>query len=306
MYIKFPFIFFIYFIIIFNEIQAQQQALYSQYMFNGMSLNPAYAGSNDATSVTLLSRKQWLGMEGAPTTHTFSAHTPLKDERVGAGIMVIHDKIAVTSQTGIYGAYAYRIPVGKGKISMGLQAGFTNYQSLNSNLLMKNGGDPVFTDNIRQGFLPNFGTGFYYYDHQWYIGASVPHILTNEYLGKESFSIAKQARHYFLTAGYLFNLNHHFKLKPNILLIGVEGAPVEYDLNLNLLIKDVLWVGASSHSFNAYDFLLELQLTDQLKFGYAYALAGNDLEKFESGSHEFMINYVFTFYKDKIVSPRYL
>ena len=294
------------FIFLSDGVNAQQQALYSQYMFNGMSLNPAYAGSNEATSLTLLSRKQWLGMNGAPTTHTFSAHSPLKDERVGVGIMVIQDKIAVTSQTGIYGAYAYRIPVGKGKLALGLQAGFTDYKSLNSELLKKNGGDPVFTDDIIQGFLPNFGTGFYYYDNNFYIGASVPHILTNEYLGKESFSIAKQARHYFLSAGYLFELNHHFKLKPNILLTGVEGAPIDYDFNLNLLIKDVLWVGTSTHSFNAYDFLLELQLTDQLKFGYSYALAGNDFEKFESGSHEFMINYVFTFYKNKIVSPRYL
>lgn len=291
---------------IFNSLSAQQQALYSQYMFNGLVINPAYAGSNEAASLTLLSRKQWVGMEGAPMTHTFSAHTPLKNEQVGLGLTVMHDEIGVTSQTTINGAYSYRIPLGKGKLAMGLQATMANYSASLSNLSMKNTDDPVFMNNDVQSFTPNFGTGVYYYNDKFYAGLSVPQILTPDYTGSQDISMAKQSRHYFFTAGYLMNLNHHLKLKPNVLVTAVEGAPLNYDLNLNLLIKDVLWVGASSRSFEAYNILMEVQLTDQLKLGYAYGMSNNDLSRFDNGSHEFMLNYVFTFYKNKVVTPRYL
>jgi type IX secretion system PorP/SprF family membrane protein len=293
-------------LLIFNTINAQQQALYSQYMFNGLVINPAYAGSNEAASLTLLSRKQWVGMEGAPMTHTFSAHTPLKNELVGVGLTVMHDQIGVSSQTTVNAAYAYRIPLGKGKLAMGLQATFANYSAELSSLSMKNIDDPVFQNNDVQSFTPNFGTGLYYYDNKFYAGFSVPQILTPDYTGRQDISVAKQARHYFFNAGYLMTLNHHFKLKPNVMVTAVEGAPINYDLNLNLLIKDVLWVGASSRSFEAYNVLMEVQLTDQLKLGYAYGMSNNDLSRFDNGSHEFMLNYVFTFYKNKVVTPRYL
>ena len=293
-------------LLIFNSVNAQQQALYSQYMFNGLVINPAYAGSNEAASLTLLSRKQWVGMEGAPMTHTFSAHTPLKNEMVGVGLTVMHDQIGVSSQTTVNAAYAYRIPMGRGKLAMGLQATFANYSAELSSLSMKNIDDPVFLNNDVQSFTPNFGTGIYYYDNKFYAGFSVPQILTPDYTGRQDISIAKQARHFFFNAGYLMTLNHHFKLKPNVMVTAVEGAPINYDLNLNLLIKDVLWVGASSRSFEAYNVLMEVQLTDQLKLGYAYGMSNNDLSRFDNGSHEFMLNYVFTFYKNKVVTPRYL
>ena len=290
----------------FNSISAQQQALYSQYMFNGIVLNPDYAGSNDAASLTLMSRKQWVGMEGSPMSHTFSAHTPLKNEQVGVGFTVMQDKIGVTSQTTVSGAYAYRIPVGKGKLAMGIQATIINYSAELSSLSMKNVDDPVFQNNDVQGSTPNFGTGLYYYNDRFFAGISVPQLLTPDYTGRQDISMAKQSRHYFLTAGYLFDLNPHLKLKPNVMVGAVEGAPINYDINLNLLIKDVLWVGVSNHSFNAYNILTEVQLTDQLKLGYSYGMSNNDLSRFDSGSHEFMLNYVFTFYKNKVVTPRYL
>jgi type IX secretion system PorP/SprF family membrane protein len=254
----------------------------------------------------MMSRKQWVGMEGAPMTHTFSAHTPLKNEQAGVGFTVMHDQIGVTSQTNMTGAYSYRIPIGNGKLAMGLQASFTNYSAQLSSLNMRNNDDPVFQNNDVRSFTPNFGTGLYYYDRKFYAGISVPQLLTPDNSGRYDITMATQARHYFITAGYLMDLNHHLKLKPNVLISAVEGAPVSYDLNLNLLIKDVLWVGVSSHSFSAYDILTEIQLTDQLRLGYSYGMSSNDLSRFDSGSHEFMLNYVFTFYKNKVVTPRYL
>ena len=283
---------------------AQQQAMYTQYMFNGLALNPAYAGSHDALSLTALARTQWVGIEGAPNTQTFSAHSPIAD-RSSLGIFLIHDNVGVTDQYGLYGSYSYRIPIGEGSLSMGLQFGF-NYYNINLNQVTTKLLDPNFAMSDAGGLLPNVGAGLYYSSERFYIGASVPHMLTNEFISSDIASAnARQFRHYFLTAGYVFDLGPSLKLKPNFLVKAVPGAPIAYDVNANLLIKEVLWVGASYRVEDAVSFLVEMLLTPQLRLGYAYDYTTSELQDFNTGSHELMLNFRFAFDKSKVLSPRY-
>ncbi|AHM58854.1 membrane protein [Flammeovirgaceae bacterium 311] len=282
------------------SLQAQQQALFTQYMFNGLAINPAYAGSHESMSITALARKQWLGIDGAPGTQTFAVHTPIPNEKIGLGLLLTHDHIGPVHQYSLKFAYAYRIPVGPGKLSMGLQGGVVNYNSKFSELYLgPNVQDPSFSADVNQ-FMYDFGTGLYYATDKFYLGLSVPQMLAIK--TDDNFNPSK---HYFLNTGYLFDLNRSLKLKPNVLFKAVQGAPLEVDLNTNLLIRDVLWVGASYRSFRTISALTELQLTDQLRFGYAYDFpATSDLGSATAGSHEIMLNYRFTFYKSNFSTPR--
>ena len=285
--------------------RAQQQAMYTQYMFNGLALNPAYAGSHDALSLTGLARIQWVGIEGAPNTQTFSMHSPVAD-RSSLGLFLIHDNIGVTNQYGLYGSYAYRIPFGEdASLSMGLQVGFNSYNMDLSQVTTQNQ-DPNFAVNDAGGIEPNFGAGLFYSSERFYIGASVPHIVNNDLISSEvDDANARQFRHYFVTAGYVFDLGPSLKLKPNFLVKAVQGAPVEYDLNANLLIKEVLWVGFSYRTEDAISGLIEMLLTPQLRLGYAYDYTTSELQDFNTGSHELMLNFRFAFDKSKVLSPRY-
>ena len=282
---------------------AQQQALYTQYMFNGLAINPAYAGSQGALALTALGREQWVGFEGAPSSQTFSAHAPLRNDKIALGGLLTHDKIGITDQYGVYAIYAYRIRMARGTLSAGLQIGFNNYQAMFSRVKVRDD-DNSFTADDLQGFLPNFGTGLYYSTNRFYAGFSLPHLLTNPYPGADG-SRAQQYRHWFVTAGYVFDLNPDLKLKPNLLVKAVEGAPVEVDINANLLIREVLWVGLSYRSFDAVSALLELQATPRFRMGYAYDYTLTGLNKITTGSHELMLNYRFMQKDQKMLTPRY-
>jgi len=289
------------------ETSAQQEAMFTQYMFNGLALNPAYAGSHEALSATFLMRDQWTGLPGAPSTQTFSVHSPIRNARIALGLQFIHDKIAVFDQYGVNGAYAYRIFTDKGTLSLGLQFGLTSYSADLTDLTTQVPNDPAFQGSVNKT-MPNFGAGLYYYTDRFYIGLSAPQLVTNS-LSEDVVEIdadARQERHYFLTAGHMFELSRNVKLKPNVLIKAVEGAPVQMDLNLNALFSDVLWVGVSWRSLSDFNGLLELQLTDQLLLGYSYDFAHTtDLSRINSGSHELMLNYRFRYAKNKVITPRY-
>lgn len=282
---------------------AQQQIMFTQYMFNGLAINPAYAGSHETVSATALMRQQWTGLDGAPSTQTFSMHSPLKKERVSLGLLVMHDKIGVTNQNGVYGSYAYRIPLStKGKLAFGLQAGATFYNALFSKVSPT---DPTFKNDIRLA-QPNVGFGVYYNTDRFYAGISMPQLIETKFDKSSTDPDSKLVRHYFASAGYVFDMGPSVKLKPNVLVKAVPGAPVEFDLNLNALLRDVLWVGLSWRTFDSFDAILQLQVTDQLQVGYSYDFATTtDLSRVNGGSHELMLNYRFTFAKSRIVTPRY-
>ena len=283
---------------------AQQRMMFTQYMFNGLAINPAYAGSQESLDLTALAREQWIGLEGAPSTQTFSAHAPLHNKKIALGLLLTRDEIGVSSQTGLYGIYAYRIKLRRGTLSAGLQLGFDAYRTGFSQVVTEVADDRHFSQDDVQAFLPNFGTGMYYSTKRFYAGVSAPYLLNNLYPGNEQ-SRARQFRHWFASAGYVVDLNRDLKLKPNILVKAVQGAPVEIDMNANLLIKETLWVGMSYRSFDALSWLVELQATEKLRIGYAYDMTVSPLKQANSGSHELMLNYRLSFRKSKIITPRY-
>lgn len=282
---------------------AQQQVMFTQYMFNGLAINPAYAGSHETLSFSALGRTQWTGLDGAPNTQTLGVHSPIRNQRMALGALFLHDNIGVTNQNGLYGMYAYRIPVSdKGKLAFGLQGGVSFYNAQFSKVSTT---DPRFANDVRLA-SPSIGFGMYYNTERFYAGISTPQLNQAQLDNKNSDSDSKLVRHYFLTMGYVFDIGPSLKLKPNLLIKRVVGAPLEIDLNANLLIKEVLWIGFSWRSFDSFDALLQLQLTDQLQFGYAFDFATTtDLSRVNNGSHEIMLNYRFSFSKTRIISPRY-
>lgn len=284
---------------------AQQQAMFTQYMFNASAINPAVVGTHDGLSLTALVRQQWVGIEGAPNTQTMSLHSPLLNERIGLGLTVIRDEIGITRQHGVFGAYAYRVNFGTATLSLGLQAGLVDYSS-NQNELNPNNQDNSLQENYQSGLKPNFGTGAYLYTDRLYIGVSAPMLVNQNFLDDNpDINQKDQKKHYFIMAGYVFDLNRALKLKPNLLVKAVDGAPIEVDINANLLIEEMIWIGASYRSFDSIDALIELQVNPQMRIGYAHDFTTSDLRFANRGTHEIMVNYLFKYKNKKTITPRY-
>ncbi len=311
----------------------QQDAMYTQYMFNTLAYNPAYAGSKDYMSIDLLHRQQWLQLEGAPNTQVFNIHSPLRSERIGLGFSAFRDQIGPTQQIGINASYAYRIPIGKGKLALGLQGGITNWRSDFTELTQANPNDPVFQAAPTPVlWLPNFGAGVYYSSNLFYVGASIPRILDPN-LRTEGVDpttqdiIARQYRHFYLMGGVALKLSQNLVFKPSFLIknVGLFGeftkrgndvtAPSEYDIDIALLIREVFWIGTSyragfssvgdAASFDSVDFLIGIHLKNGLRIGAGYDYTLTKLRTVSNGSYEVMIGYDFFYEKGKVVTPRY-
>lgn len=298
------FVFLVVSITLCGAAHAQQQATFSQYMFNGLAINPAYAGTHEALSASLLTRFQNVGLQGAPTTQTFSIHSPLVNQRMAVGFMVVHDKIGVIGQTGVSGVYAYRIPMNDdATLSFGLQAGLGMYNAQYSQLDVYQI-DALFADDIRQT-RPNFGAGIFYNHTDWFVGFSMPHMMNNVFSRGANLNTIKQSTPLILTGGYVYTINPMLQVKPNFLFKIVDGRPVELDLNANILFDEVIWFGLSYKFSTALTMLTELQITDQFRFGYSYSVTMGPIRTAELGSHEILLNYRFKFNMKGIVSPRY-
>jgi type IX secretion system PorP/SprF family membrane protein len=286
----------------------QQHALFSHYMFNGMYINPAYAGSKDFVSTTLIVRKQWTGFEGAPSTQIASLHAPLRNKKIGLGAVICNDKIGITNQTDFYGSYAYHLPLNEGKLSMGLNGGFSYFKSKFSDLTVWDPDDPVYETNSLSNILPNFGAGLYYYTKKFYSGISVPQLIS--YDPDQPFHIKmdkthKVSRHYYFTSGMIIATKGELKFRPSFMVKYVTNTPVQYDINLNLLISDIIWVGGSYRSGDAVVLMLEYQVDKKLRVGYSYDLTLSEISNYSSGSHEIVIGYDFGFNVLKMKTPRY-
>jgi type IX secretion system PorP/SprF family membrane protein len=288
---------------------SQQHPMLSQYMFNGLILNPAYAGSKDYISTGLLYRKQWVEFDGAPVTQTAFIHGPLKSRKVGIGFSLINDKIGVTNRTDAYGSYAYHLKVGeRGKFSMGLQAGVSYYNARLSDLIYWDKNDPVFAEEVQTNLLPNAGVGVYYYERKFYAGLSVPHLLSYDPQKSLSFEVEKvphQVRHYFFSSGYVAEVNDDFKIKPSVLVKYVPDTPVEFDINCNVLLANTFWIGASYRTGDAIVGIIEYQITRKMRLGYSYDATISDIRNHSSGSHEIMLGYDFGYDIMKMKTPRY-
>jgi type IX secretion system PorP/SprF family membrane protein len=292
------------------NLQAQQDAMFTQYMFNGLALNPAYAGTHESLEFAAIVRDQWTGLPGAPSTQTLSLHSPLHNRNIGLGFMLINDKIGISRQTGAYAAYAYKVRMNdRGVLSMGLQAGFTIFNEDLSEALptLKSQLDPNFLGEEVNTFMPNFGVGLYYHTEKFFIGASSPHIVQNRFYKAEIDSLdSRQERHYFIHSGVVLPINDSFKLKPSTLIKYVAGAPIQVDVNLNLLIEEKVWIGVSYRSFDTFNAMFQINLSDQLQIGYSYDFATfTELSQVHGGSHEILINYRLKPKYEGMLTPRY-
>ncbi len=284
---------------------AQQDAMFTHYSFNTLAVNSGYAGSRDALTVTGLHRSQWITFPGAPTTQTLTIHAPVANEKVGLGFSVLNDKIGPTKRTSFYGDFAYKIPVGKGKLAFGLKAGINMLSNDLNSLSTDQNNDPNLTQKIKNKISPNFGFGMYYSTNKYYLGLSTPRLLEDD--SNAGTTTGSYKRHYFFIAGTIFPLSSSVKLKPTTFVKLTPGAPVELDLTGLFYFQDKVWVGPMLRFGDAFGVLAGLNLSDQLSLGYSFDWSFvNKTSKYNNGSHELMLRYDFLFNdKHKIRSPRY-
>lgn len=294
-----------------NQVQAQTEPMYSQYMYNMLGVNPAYAGNREALSLNFFQRNQWIGLKGAPKTTSLSIDQSIKDGKMGWGMQVYDDRLGVEAATGFNGMLSTRVRVSeKGILSGGLSFGMMNYRiNLNDVNNRNNPNDPSFisTDNPSK-WNPSVGMGVYYNSDRFYAGISTPSVLKSRLASYENLitSIDKSdAFHLFANAGYVFDINEEVKLKPSTMVKMVSGAPIEVDINMNIWLKDILGLGGSYRTGDAFVSMVELQATQQIRIGYAYDVPFNPLKYFTKGSHELMLRYEFGNFKTKIKSTRY-
>lgn len=286
---------------------AQQDAQFSQYMFNTMAFNPAYAGRAELLNASLLYRAQWVGFDGAPQTQTLTANTALKNKSLAVGGTLFNDVIGPEQRFGFYGDFAYRIIFPKSKLSFGVSAGFDIFQGKFSSLDVVDVGDQAFVNDIKGKFLPNVGFGVYYYSQNFYVGLSSPKLIQNAiYEAVDGTPTnGKQLISYYFTTGYVFTVNRDFKIKPAILFKFTQNAPAQLDLNVNFLFIDRFWVGGMYRFKAAWGIMLQFQINDQLRFGYSLDLSTYEIQIYNNGTHEFMLSYDFGYNRTKIRSPRY-
>ena len=302
----------IVFFVWFNSISyAQQDAQYTQYMYNTISVNPGYAGSRDVLNLTGLYRTQWVGLDGAPKTMTFSAHSPLRNNRLGLGVSLVRDQIWIMDETYIDIDFSYTINTSNtGQLAFGLKAGahLLNIDFTRTN--PENTTDDNFdtSNNIDNKFSPNVGFGIYYHTDRFYLGYSAPTLLRTKFYDNDVSSIsylAKDRINHYLIAGYVFDLNADLKLKPAVLFKAVAGAPLQMDLSGNLLLNEKLTLGLAYRWDAALSGLIGFQISDGLMIGYAYDWETTELNNYNSGSHEIILRYELRSSKDGIISPRF-
>lgn len=292
---------------------AQQEAMFTHYSFNTLGVNPGYAGSRNALTVTGLHRSQWVNFPGAPTTQTLALHAPVFNEKVGLGLSFINDKIGPSTNTGIFVDFAYKIKVGnKGKLAFGLKGGLNVRGDQLSGLTTIDDNDPNFETNVQSQLLPNFGFGLYYSLPRFYAGISTPRLLQNKFESNTTTggtNLAAESRHYYLIAGTIFNLteNGNVKLKPTTFFKVTAGAPIELDITALFYYKNMMWAGPMFRTGDAVGVLAGVSLTDQFSIGYSFDWSfANSTGRYNGGSHELMLRYDFFFNKkSKIESPRY-
>jgi type IX secretion system PorP/SprF family membrane protein len=292
------------------EASAQQDAQYTQYMYNTVSVNPGYAGSRGHMSIAGLYRNQWLGLEGAPETQTFNIHTPIGYRGLGLGLSFVNDVIGPTSESYFDVDVSYTIPTSKeGKLSFGLKASAhlldVRFSELNQDT--STGADPTLQQNIDNRFSPNFGAGVYYHTERFYAGVSIPRFLETTHFQESSLSTAAEQMNLYVITGYVWDLSPFLKFKPTILTKAVRGAPLQVDLSANFMFNEKFIAGAGYRWDAAFSGLVGFQVSDELMIGMAYDREITDLgaTSFNDGSFEIILRYDFIKVLDNLKSPRF-
>lgn len=306
-------------------VEAQQDPMFTKYMFNTLIFNPAYAGSKGHMSVTLLHRDQWFGFEGSPTTQTLTIHTPLKGKGVGVGGSLLHDDIGISKEIKLNGYYAYLMSFKNGSsLSFGLTGGVSNWQADFNELNIDNPNDPSLMGKV-QTFLPVAGAGIFYYNDICYFGLSTPNIIANTLPTSASISNSQQYGHYYLGGGLILPLSSSMVFKPSFLIknsnlfgaLGNQtvGAPTEFDIDLSVLFYDALWVGMSfrsafegfnaTSSYDSADIWMAYYLRNGFRVGAAFDYTLTQLQQVSVGSFEIVLGYEFDYKESAIMTPRY-
>ncbi|MCF8372057.1 MAG: type IX secretion system membrane protein PorP/SprF [Bacteroidales bacterium] len=293
---------------------AQNSYRFSQYMFNELSVNPAYAGSKNAIMSNMVYRNQWMNIEGQPTTQIVSVQAPVSSKKIGLGALLYNEELGIQNDFGCFLSYAYHIRFPKSYLSFGIQAGLIN-KNVNWNKIRTaseiefNETDPVFPQADVNFWMPNMGFGAYYYSDQLYFGLSIPRIFANELPVDNSvadmFSMSGAQIHTYLTAGYVFFLKGGVAFKPSVMIKRVKNAPNQFDFNTNVFLNNGLNFGLGIHLKDSYVFMLGYSLSESLVLSYSFDLTSSDLAFNRPTTHEIVLSYMFHSKSGHILSPRY-
>lgn len=288
---------------------AQQDPQYTQYMYNTININPAYAGSRGAMSIFGMHRAQWVGLDGAPSTTALSLHTPFQNSKLGLGVGFVNDRLGAMDENSISIDVSYTIDLGgrnnEHKLSFGVK-GTANMLNVDYNKLNRyNPNDPKMLENIENEFTPNIGAGIYYHSDKAYLGVSVPGFLETYRYDDNVQSTMREKMHYYVIGGYVFDMNPNLKFKPAFLLKAVQGAPLQADFSGNFLFYDKFTLGGAYRLDAAWSAMAGFQITDGLFAGYSYDSDIKSLGNYNNGSHEIFLRFeLFNRYK-RMNSPRF-
>jgi len=284
---------------------AQQDPMFTHYMYNTLEVNPGYAGSRDALSVTALDRVQWVGFNGAPNTQTLTIHAPLTNEHIGLGFSVMNDNLGVVNNTSVAFDFAYIMKLTeKSKFALGLSVGMNMLNTNLTSLQLDQQTDPAFQNNI------NFGFGAYYYRERFYTGISAPSLMQNSYSVTNQTNgktlLGKEQRSYYFIAGTMLKLNENLDFKPTTYIKVTASAPIQVDFTASFVIVKRLLVGAMLRTGDAVGALIGFDVTEQCHIGYSYDWSyGLQTFKYNQGSHEIVLRYDFMLPgKKQIHTPR--
>jgi type IX secretion system PorP/SprF family membrane protein len=283
---------------------AQQDAQFTQYMYNTININPAYAGSREVMSIFGLHRTQWVGLDGAPVTNALSLNTPINNSKIGIGLSAINDRIGPTVENTLSVDVSYTVQTSETyKLSFGVKGtgNFFNLDASQLNPLVDN--DPSLVNYNK--FTPNIGAGVYFHSDKSYIGVSVPNFIQSNRYNSDNVAILKERINYYFIAGYVFDLNPNIKFKPALLTKLVTGSPLQVDVSGNFIFYDKFVIGAAYRWDAAVSTLAGFQITDGLYMGYGYDMETTNLRKYNRGSHEVFLRFELFNNNNKIVSPRF-
>lgn len=290
-----------------SDLHAQQDPHYTQYMYNMSVMNPAYAGSKENLSMGLLYRKQWVDIEDAPTTGTFFGHTPV-GKNLGLGLSFIKDKIGPVEENNVYADISYTLNLGgEHKLAFGIKTGLTFHKvGLFDDVYptLPDANDPAFSENTSNSYF-NIGSGFFYYTNKYYLGLSVPNLMKSKHLDFNGREYGSEVSHYFLTGGYVFDINENLKFKPFFMMKSAFGAPTSLDLSSNFLFNQKFEVGATYRLDDSFGAMVNYAITPNLKLGYAYDHIISDLNVTTPSSHEIILLFDLNFPRKVSSSPRF-
>ncbi|WP_343626096.1 type IX secretion system membrane protein PorP/SprF [Flavobacterium lindanitolerans] len=284
---------------------AQQDAQYTQYMYNTININPAYAGSRGVLSVFGLHRTQWIGLDGAPVTNTVSINTPINGTNIGMGLSFVNDRIGPTDENAISADISYTVKTSETfKLSFGIKATANMFNLDVNKLNPADQGDPRLM-NLNNNFTPNIGAGAYFHSDKMYLGLSVPNFFETHRYDDNSVSVNQERMNFYLIGGYVFDLSPSIKFKPAFLMKAVNGAPLQADVSGNFLFNDKLTLGVAWRWDAAVSAMAGFQITEGLFVGYGYDLETTKLANYNSGSHEVFLRFELFNRFNKVTSPRF-